>query len=188
MSEIKRCFWANDPIEAKYHDEQWGRPEHDDQKIFEMLILEMFQAGLSWRTILVKRNNFRNAYDQFDYHKVANYNQNKIEELMSDPGIVRNRQKVNASINNAQEFLKVQAEFGSFDQYIWHFTNFKTIDHRIDSNNPAPAKDELSIEISNDLKKRGFKFVGPVTIYSLLQSIGIINDHELSCDFHFINF
>ncbi|BDR57219.1 DNA-3-methyladenine glycosylase I [Xylocopilactobacillus apis] len=188
MPKIKRCQWvknlAPDNIEIKYHDEEWGVPVHDDQKIFEMLTLEMFQAGLSWQTILVKRANFQKAFNNFDYHEIASFDQAKIDKLMQDAGIVRNRQKITAAINNAKQFLQIQKEFKSFDNYIWHFTNYQTIDHQIDVNNPVPAKDELSIKISNDLKKRGFKFVGPVIVYSFIQSIGIINDHEVSCDFH----
>lgn len=188
MPKIKRCNWAtSSDLETKYHDEEWGVALHDDQKIFEMLILEMFQAGLSWKTILAKRENFRKAFDNFDYKQIVLFDQEKIEELMQNSGIIRNRKKIESTVTNAQEFMKVQKEYGSFDHYIWHFTDFKTIDHKINQNNLAPAKDDLSIKIAANLKKMGFKFLGPVIIYSFIQSIGIINDHELNCDFHDTN-
>ena len=172
----KRCKWVNDEeIYKKYHDEEWGVPKHDDQEIFELLILESFQAGLSWITILKKRDNFREAFDDFDYEKIAEYDNDKIEELLQDEGIIRNKAKINAAINNAQIFMEIQEEFGSFDEYIWDFTDGKIIKAEYET------ESELSKKISKDLKKRGMKFLGPKIIYSFLEAIGIIDNHEKKC-------
>ena len=173
---IKRCSWVtDDEIYIKYHDEEWGVPTHDDHKLFEMLILESFQAGLSWITILKKRENFRKAFDNFDYVKISEYNDNKVNELRENEGIIRHKGKINATINNAKIFMKIQDEFGSFDSYIWEFTNGKIIKAEF------KTESELSKTISKDLKKRGMKFVGPTIIYSYLESIGIINNHQENC-------
>lgn len=179
---MKRCSWCNlnNPQYIKYHDEEWGNPVKDDLKLFEFLILEMFQAGLSWEIILNKRENFKKAFDNFDYCKIANYDKNKINELMSDTGIIRNKLKIVATINNAKIFLKIQKEYKSFSNYIWKWTNNKIIyisDNKITKNN-------VSDDISKELKKRGMKFVGSTILYSYLQAIGIINSHEKECAFY----
>lgn len=178
---MKRCHWVNEnnPLYVKYHDEEWCKPSHEDNYLFEMLMLESFQAGLSWECILNKRENFKVAFDNFDYHKIANYNENKIKELLENTGIIRNKLKIAASINNAKVFMTIQKEFTSFDNYIWSFTNNKIIKN--ESEEPISSS-PLSDEISKDLKKRGMKFVGTTIIYSYLQAIGIINDHEKDCD------
>ena len=167
----------------EYHDTRWCKPEHRDQELFAMLILEGMQAGVSWNLILNKEDNFRRAFDGFDPRVVAVYNEAKLEELMQDAGIIRNRRKVSAAVTNAQAFLKVQEEFGSFDHYIWSFTNGEVVDHHLLDVKDMPAKDDLSERVSADLKKRGFKFVGPTIIYSYLQAIGVINDHWEYCDY-----
>lgn len=176
--EKKRCRWVpeDDPVYLKYHDEEWGRPLHDDGKLYEMLLLEFFQAGLSWRLLLSKRENFRKAFDGFDPAKVAAYGEEKVASLMSDTGIVRNKAKILAAISNSKLFLDLQKEFGSFDAYIWHFTKGKTIREDI-----TVTLDALSDEVSNDLKKRGLRFAGTVTVFSYLQAIGIINSHDPGC-------
>ncbi len=166
-----------------YHDTRWCKPEHEDQELFAMLILEGMQAGVSWSLILNKEANFRKAFDGFDPQTVAAYDENKIEELMKDAGIIRNRRKIEAAVTNAQAFLKVKEEFGSFDRYIWSFTEGKVVDHHLLRPEDMPAKDGLSERVSRDLKKRGFKFVGPVIIYSYLQAIGVINDHMEYCEY-----
>ena len=178
---MKRCHWVNEnnPLYVKYHDEEWCKPSHEDNYLFEMLMLESFQAGLSWECILNKRENFKVAFDNFDYHKIANYNENKIKELLENTGIIRNKLKIAASINNAKVFMTIQKEFTSFDNYIWSFTNNKIIKNESEVLIPSSP---LSDEISKDLKKRGMKFVGTTIIYSYLQAIGIINDHEKDCD------
>ena len=173
---IKRCSWAgDDEIYIKYHDEEWGVPTHDDQELFEMLVLESFQAGLSWITILKKRENFRKAFDDFDVEKVAGYSEEKVEELRQDEGIIRHKGKITSAINNAQIFIEIQKEFGSFDKYIWGFTDGKIIKAEF------KTESELSDNISKDLKKRGMRFVGPTIIYSYLESIGIIDNHQKDC-------
>ncbi len=179
---IHRCFWVpdNHPNYIKYHDEEWGVPSYDDRHLFEMLILEGFQAGLSWECILNKREAFKKAYDNFDYEKIAQYDHNKIESLIHNPDIIRNRLKINASIINAKQFMAIQKEYGSFSEYIWHFTNHQVIKN---TDGIFRATSPLSDEISKDLKKRGMKFVGSTIIYSYLQAIGVINDHDLTCDF-----
>lgn len=179
---MQRCLWCgNDELYVKYHDEEWGVPVHDDRKHFEFLVLESAQAGLSWITILRKRENYRKAYDNFDPLKVSKYDEKKIEELLSNPGIIRNRRKIEASINNAKRFLEVQKEFKSFDNYIWQFVDYKPLVNSWNSVSEIPPKTELSDKISKDLVKRGFKFVGSTIIYSHLQAVGIVNDHIVSC-------
>lgn len=179
---MKRCDWClGDELYIKYHDEEWGVPVHDDRTHFEFLVLESMQSGLSWLTILRKRENFRRAFAGFDPAKVAEYDEAKIAELLQNPGIIRNRRKIEAAINNAQRFLEIQREFGSFDKYIWGFTNGEIITNHYESISEIPATSPLSDEISKDLKKRGFKFLGSVTIYAHLQATGIINDHINKC-------
>lgn len=175
-----RCRWANpnNDIYLDYHDNEWGVPSHEDNYLFEMLVLESFQAGLSWECILNKREDFRKAFDNFDYNKIINYDNNKIEELMNNKNIIRNRLKINSTIKNAKVFINIQKEYGSFDKYIWHFTDGKVIKNKDDKFNTTTP---LSDEISKDLKKRGMNFVGSTIIYSYLQAIGIIDDHELKC-------
>ena len=175
---MQRCHWVDvkSEIYVKYHDEEWGVPKHDDKELFELLILESFQAGLSWITVLKKREAFRAAFDNFNVNKVANYTDSKIEELLKNEKIIRSRGKINAAIGNAKIFLEIQKEFGSFSNYIWGFTNNKII-----TNTGFPVSSPLSDKISNDLKKRGMKYVGTVIIYSYLQAIGVINDHEKGC-------
>ena len=171
-----RCSWAGpEEIYIKYHDEEWGVATHDDRELFEMLVLESFQAGLSWITILKKRENFKKAFDNFDVVKVANYDDKKVNELRENAGIIRHKGKIASAINNAQIFIEIQKEFGSFDEYIWGFTDGETIKAEY------LTKSDLSKEISKDLKKRGMKFVGPTIIYSYLESIGIIDNHQKEC-------
>ena len=183
MSEIiNRCSWClKDELYTKYHDEEWGVPVHDDLKHFEFLILETFQAGLSWHTILKKRENFRKAFDGFDVNKVSNYNEKKIALLLQDEGIIRYRLKIESAIANAKAFLKIQEEFGSFDSYIWGFVKNKQVKNKWKTLSEIPAKTELSDKVSNDMKKRGFKFVGSTTIYAHLQAIGVVYDHLVNC-------
>lgn len=177
-----RCGWCEkDDLYRKYHDEEWGRPVYDDETIFEFLVLESFQAGLSWYTILSKRENFREAFDHFDYQKIAAYSDQKIEELMNNAGIIRNRLKILATVTNAQKFIEVQKEFGSFSKYIWGFIGGKPLDSRPNTLKDIPATTEISDTISKDLKKRGFKFVGSTVIYAHMQATGMINDHIESC-------
>lgn len=179
---MKRCPWCEkDEMYIRYHDEEWGVPVHDDQKHFEFLVLEAAQAGLSWHTILKRRENYRIAYDHFDPVKVAQYDEEKFNELLNNAGIIRNRRKIEASINNAQRFLEIQKEFGSFDHYLWGFVDHKTIKNQWHDTSEAPAHTELSSKISKDLKKRGFRFVGSTVIYSHLQAAGLINDHIKDC-------
>ena len=179
---MTRCDWCGtDELYIKYHDEEWGVPVHDERKHFEFLVLESAQSGLSWLTILRKRENYRKAYDNFDPQKVALYDEEKIQELLSNAGIIRNRMKIEASINNAKRFLEIEQEFGSFDAYIWHFVDNKPINNHYQSISEIPATSDLSDKVSKDFKKRGFKFLGSITIYSHLQATGIINDHLDSC-------
>lgn len=176
---MNRCSWVNDnPLYIKYHDEEWGVASYDDKYLFEMLLLESFQAGLSWECILNKRENFRDAFDNFDYNKISKYDENKINELINNKGIIRNRLKINAAINNSKIFIKIQKEYGTFSKYIWSFTNNKIIIH---NGVKLYTRNSLSDRISEDLKKRGMKFVGTVIIYSYLQAIGVIDDHEIDC-------
>jgi len=177
-----RCGWCGeDPLYVKYHDEEWGKPVYDDHTLFEFLILETFQAGLSWITILRKRENFRQAFDNFDYRKVAEYGEDKIAELMDDPGIIRNGLKVRAAVSNAKAFMEVQKEFGSFSDYIWDFTDGRPIPGNRNSLKDVPATTPLSDAISKDLKKRGFKFVGSTVVYAHMQATGMVNDHVADC-------
>ena len=178
-----RCWWCgNDPLYVKYHDEEWGRPLHDDRKIFEMLILEGFQAGLSWITILRKRENFRKAFKGFDPKIVARFTARDFARLMKDAGIIRNRLKIKAAITNAQAFLAVQKEFGTFDRYIWQFTGYKTIKSpKAVSRNTIRATSPESDALSKDLKKRGFKFVGSTVCYAHMQATGMVDDHVKEC-------
>jgi len=177
---MKRCFWVdeNSQIYKDYHDNEWGVPKYDDRELFEMLILESFQAGLSWLTILKKRDAFRKAFDNFDVKKVANYDENKVNELLQNEGIIRSRNKINSAISNAKIFIQIQKEYGSFSKYIWGFTDGEIIKNK---NDKFEVSTPLSDKISKDLKKRGMKYVGTVIIYSYLQSIGIVNDHETGC-------
>ena len=178
----KRCNWsASNELMIKYHDEEWGVPLHDDRKLFEFFVLEGFQAGLSWQIVLNKREGFRKAFDHFDPEIVANYNENKIEELIQDKSIIRNKMKIAACVNNAQRYLEVQKEFGSFDNYIWKFVDFKPVVNSFTEMKELPAKTPLSDEISADLKKRGFKFVGSTVIYAHMQATGMVNDHLTFC-------
>ena len=175
------CSWPTTPLYQAYHDYEWGRPIHDDQRQFEHLCLESLQCGLSWLTILNKREIIRQCFDYFDVDAVAKYTETDIERIMSTEGMLKSRKKIEAIINNAQAFQRIQAEFGSFCEYIWAFTNHKTLIYKGHSEGRVPAKNELSTRISKDLKKRGLKFVGPVTIYSHLQASGLINDHGKDC-------
>lgn len=178
----KRCSWCgNDPLYIDYHDNEWGVPVYDDRILFEFLILETFQAGLSWITVLRKRDNFRKAFDQFDYHKVAKYDDDKFEELLQNAGIIRNKLKIKAAITNAQAFMEVQREFGSFSEYIWGFVDGKPVKNQFKSLTELPANTSLSDTISKDLKKKGFKFVGTTVIYAHMQATGMVNDHIESC-------
>jgi len=179
---VQRCKWAEfNDLMKKYHDEEWGTPNHEDQRLFEFLILEGAQAGLSWNTILQKRKNFRNAFDNFDYRKVAQYSEQKVEELLNNTGIIRNKLKITAAIANANALLKVQEEFGSFNNYIWTFIDYNPIINKFKTLEELPSKTKQSELISKDLKKRGFKFVGPTIIYSFMQAIGMTNDHTTDC-------
>jgi len=182
MKTRKRCPWpSDDKLMIKYHDNEWGVPLHNDRKLFEFLILEGFQAGLSWRAILHKRENFRIAFDNFDYNKVAKYDKRKINSLLKDAGIVRNKLKVEGAVANAKAFLQVREEFGTFDKYIWSFVNGKPIQNIFKSLKELPARTELSDKISEDLKKRGFKFVGSTIVYAHMQATGMVNDHLVGC-------
>ena len=179
---MNRCTWCGtDELYIKYHDEEWGVPVHDDHKHFEFLVLESAQAGLNWLTILKKRENYRLAYDHFDALKVANYDEAKVNELLNNPGIIRNRRKIEASINNAKRFLEIQKEFGSFDSFIWSFVENQPIKNHWQDTSQIPANTELSDKVSKELKKRGFKFLGSTIIYAHMQAIGLINDHISSC-------
>lgn len=180
-----RCNWCiGDPLYETYHDHEWGVPVYDDETLFEFLILETFQAGLSWITILRKRENFRNAFDDFDHKKIAKYEQHKIDNLLLDTGIVRNKLKINATVTNAQAFIKIQDEFGNFSNYIWGFIGNKPIKNHFKSLKDVPANTPLSDALSKDLKKRGFKFVGSTVIYAFMQATGMVNDHETKCYRH----
>ena len=178
---MKRCGWGESEYMLEYHDTEWGVPVFDDQKHFEFLVLESAQAGLSWLTILKKRENYRKAYDNFDPKKVARYSEAKKAKLLADAGIIRNRLKIEASISNAQKFLEIQKEFGSFSNYIWAFVNGKPVTGKWKNIAELPARTELSDSVSFDMKKRGFKFLGTVIMYSHLQATGIINDHLMDC-------
>ncbi len=179
----KRCFWADtsDPLYQAYHDQEWGVPVHDDQVLFEFLLLEGAQAGLSWYTILRKRDHFRQAFDGFDPHRIALYGEQKIADLMANQGIIRNRLKINAAIRNAQAFLKIQEEFGSFDAYMWQFVGGKPIVNTWTTMHEIPAESEVSRRMSKDLIQRGFRFVGPTICYAHMQAVGMVNDHTTDC-------
>lgn len=177
-----RCGWCEkDDLYRDYHDNVWGKPVYDDEIIFEFLILESFQAGLSWYTILSKRENFKNAFDDFDYKKIAAYDEAKVEELMQNAGIIRNRLKINATINNAQRFMEVQKEFGTFSKYIWSFVNGQPIINHPKTLKDVPATTEISDALANDLKKRGFKFMGSTVVYAHMQATGMVCDHLVDC-------
>jgi DNA-3-methyladenine glycosylase I len=176
---MNRCHWAKTPLSIAYHDEEWGVPQHDDRTLFEFLILEGAQAGLSWETILQKRENYRKAFDRFNPTKIAKYDDRKIAALMNDAGIVRNRLKINSAVANAQAFLKVTREFGSFDDYVWQFVNGKPIKRR--RGTPVLAKTQISDALSNDLIKRDFRFVGSTICYAFMQAVGMVNDHDWTC-------
>lgn len=177
----KTCWGEVSTLMADYHDHEWGVPVHDDRKLFEFLMLDAFQAGLSWETILKKRENFRKAFDNFDYHRISEYDDEKIEELMGNEGIVRNRLKINAAIINATALLVIQQEYGSFDAYIWRFVNGRTIHNNLQSFDQLPATTSYSNEMSKKLKKRGFKFVGSTICYAFMQAAGLVNDHLIHC-------
>lgn len=180
--QIKRCKWAGkDPLYIEYHDKQWGVPVYEDAKIFEFLLLETFQAGLSWITILRRRENFRTAFDNFDFQEIANYSDEKLEDLRKDAGIIRNRLKIKAAKSNAIAFMEVQKEFGTFSKYIWSFLDGKPIKNAFKTMSELPANTPLSDKISADLKKRGFKFVGSTIVYAHMQAMGIVNDHTTDC-------
>ncbi len=180
---MKRCPWSeqNGELYIKYHDEEWGVPVRDDAKHFEFLVLEINQAGLSWKTVLTKRDNYKEAYDNFNPEIVAEYDDEKTTQLLNNVGIIRNRRKIEASIQNAKRFLEIQIEFGSFDSYIWRFVNNKPVVNSWKYEQDIPSKTILSDTISSDLKRRGFKFIGPTIIYAHLQATGIINDHIIDC-------
>jgi DNA-3-methyladenine glycosylase I len=185
MKSKARCSWCgDDPLYVEYHDTEWGVPLRDEQKLFEFLVLETFQAGLSWITVLRKRENFRKVFDNFDYKKIALYDEVKITELLQDAGIIRNKLKVRATISNAVAFMKIQNEFGSFSKYIWGFVNDAPIQNNIKSMSEIKATTATSDKLSKDLKKRGFKFVGPTVIYAHMQATGMVNDHAIDCFRH----
>jgi DNA-3-methyladenine glycosylase I len=185
MDSSTNCQWpTNDPLMIRYHDEEWGVPLHDDQKIFEFLVLDAFQAGLSWRTVLHKRENFRNAFDGFDIDKIAGYGVHDFERLMADSGIIRNKAKINGTIQNARCFRDVQKEFGTFDNYIWQFTGGKTINNKLTHLSAMRVSSPESDAMSQDLRKRGFKFVGSTICYAFMQAAGMVNDHLVTCTRH----
>lgn len=182
QKELTRCAWCNSSeLYQKYHDEEWGVPVYEDTKLFEFLLLETFQAGLSWITILNKRENFRTAFDNFDYKKIANYTEDKIQDLLQDPGIIRNKLKVYSAVSNAIAFMKIQDEFDSFSKYIWGFVDGKPIVNNRKSLSEVQATTPLSDAISKDLKKRGFKFVGSTVVYAHMQATGMVDDHVADC-------
>jgi len=176
-----RCAWARDELSIRYHDTEWGVPTHDDRKLFEFLILEGAQAGLSWKTILKKRENYRAAFDGFDPKKIARYSSKKLDTLLGDPGIIRNRLKIASAVKNAKAFLRVRREFGSFDAYIWQFTGGKPVRNRWRSHKEVPARTAQSDAMSKNLKKRGFSFVGSTICYAFMQAMGLVNDHVTGC-------
>lgn len=178
----QKCAWCvGDDLYEAYHDQEWGVPVYDDATIFEFLILETFQAGLSWITVLRKRDNFKAAFDNFDYRKIVDYKQDKIDTLLQDAGIIRNKLKIHATISNAEAFIKIQEEFGSFSKYIWEFVDGKPIKNKHKTIKDLPATSPISDALSKDLKKRGFKFVGSTVIYAHMQATGMVNDHEIGC-------
>lgn len=182
MTMKKRCLWVGaDPLMIKYHDSEWGRPLHQDRKIFEYLVLDAAQAGLSWSTVLKKRENYRRALDNFDPLKISKYKSAKIRKLLDNPGIVRNRLKIESAVVNARKFLEIKKEFGSFDKYIWQFSHYKVIKNKFKNTKELPAKTKESETMSSDLRKRGFKFVGPTICYALMQAMGMVCDHTADC-------
>ena len=178
---IHRCEWAKEEPNISYHDNEWCRPVHDDKKLFEFLILEGAQAGLSWTTILKRRDDYRNAFANFDPKKVAKFDDKKISKLLLDESIIRNRLKITSAVNNAKQFLKIQKEFGSFDKYVWSFVNHKPIKNKFKKLSDLPASTPISEKLSKDLKQRGFTFVGPTICYAMMQAIGMVNDHSSNC-------
>ena len=182
METKYRCAWCEkDDLYRNYHDNEWGKPVYDDATIFEFLVLETFQAGLSWYTVLAKREHFRKAFENFDWNKIANYSEEKMAQLAEDTGIIRNKLKIKATITNAQAFIKVQEEFGTFSKYIWAFVDGKPIDNKPKTLADVKANTEISDQLSKDLKKRGFKFVGSTVVYAHMQATGMINDHVMNC-------
>jgi DNA-3-methyladenine glycosylase I len=182
IKERKTCEWpGSDPLMTAYHDEEWGVPVHDDRKIFEFMVLDAFQAGLSWSIVLKKRVAFQKAFDNFDFNLIAGYNEDKIQELLKNEGIIRNRLKIIATVNNAQRFVEVRKEFGTFDRYVWQFTGFKTIDNRLTSLSQMLSRSPESDAMSRDLKKRGFRFAGSTICYAFMQASGMVNDHLTLC-------
>lgn len=181
MKPIQRCAWATSELMIPYHDQEWGVPQHDDNALFEFLVLEGAQAGLSWSTILAKRNAYRKAFSSFNPKKVAKYRPEKLAQLLTNPGIVRNRLKIEAAVRNAKAFLQVQKEFGSFDRYMWQFVGGKPVINRWRSTSQLPAQTPESIRMSKDLLKRGFSFVGPTVCYAFMQAVGMVNDHVVDC-------
>ena len=178
----KRCTWpGEDPLYIRYHDREWGVPVHSDRKLFEFLVLEGAQAGLSWITVLKKRAAYRTAFDNFDFNKVACYNETKIKQLLNNPGIIRNKLKIRSAISNASAFIDVRKEFGTFNKYIWQFVDGKPVQNKFSSMQQIPAKTALAEQISKDLKKRGFNFVGPTIVYAHMQATGMVNDHVVGC-------
>jgi DNA-3-methyladenine glycosylase I len=182
-NQMTRCDWAQKALEIDYHDQEWGKPKYDDAILFEMLILEGMQAGLSWSTILVKRENYRKALDGFDPQKIKDYNQDKLDSLLQDAGLIRNRLKMRAIVKNAKVFIQVQAEFGSFSNYLWQYVSGHPIQHDYQTLSDVPASNDISEQMSQDMKKRGFSFVGPTICYAYMQSVGLVNDHLVSCDY-----
>lgn len=180
---MTRCYWVSSALGQRYHDEEWGKPKYEDGILFEMLILEGMQAGLSWNTILNKRENYRKALDHFSVQKIKDYDQKKINELLQNPGLVRNRLKMQALVKNATAFIKVQEEFGSFAAYLWQYVDGKQVDHQFKFIKDVPAVDDVSEIMSKDMKKRGFTFVGPTICYAYMQAVGLVNDHIAACDF-----
>ena len=176
-----RCWGKNDPLMRAYHDIEWGVPVHDDQVLFEFILLEGVQAGLNWSLVLKRRENYRQVFDNFNYNKISNYSSERLNKLLLNKGIIRNRRKIESHIKNAKAFLKVQREFGSFDEFLWSYVDHKPIMNNFVSWNEVPTKTELSTKISNDLKKQGFSFVGPTIMYAYMQSIGMVNDHHIYC-------
>jgi len=177
----KRCEWAKNEPNLTYHDAEWGIPQHDDQKLFEFLILEGAQAGLSWTTILNRRNGYRKAFCDFNVNAVSKFNQKDVKKLLNDDSIIRNKLKINSAINNAKQFIQIQKEFGTFDKYLWAFVNYKPLKNKFKTHSDLPAYTELSQKLSTDLKKHGFTFVGPTICYAFMQAVGMVNDHTVSC-------
>ena len=181
MKPLSRCFWATSELMIPYHDQEWGVPQHDDNVLFEFLILEGAQAGLSWSTILAKRDAYRKAFSNFNPQKVAKYDNEKLSELLANSGIVRNRLKIESAVRNARAFLEIQKQFGSFDRYIWQFVGGKPMNNKLKPGGSLPAQTPESVSMSKDLLKRGFNFVGPTVCYAFMQAVGMVNDHMVNC-------